>query len=168
MDFRIRKEGVTLSDIIKLEPCKNGLHDFMLWLVSRGTQLDPNEPIGKDLLVEAFDHNSTWFDWAKDEKIVDVSHDKLEIGHVYKATKSWEKDKTKSVRHYYVFEEPDCDWTYLIDLGNDLDTIQVESHEIFSDSDDCYSQDMLLEESGIKMLKDLGPLKNHLKVSAFK
>ncbi len=167
MTFRIRKEGITLFDIIKLKPCEDGLQDFLLWLVHRGVELGLTTPIPKDILKAAFKSNdSSWESWAKEEGLIDVTHEKVNVGHVYRGKKLYCKAKGK-LDYFLVFEEPDCDWLYLIDLETGISE-SVDASEVYSNDDEYYSITLIEEEKSIRLIKDLGPLKNHLKVSAFK
>ncbi len=167
MTFHIRKEGITLYDIIKLKPCEDGLQDFLLWLVHRGVELGLTTPIPKDILKAAFKSNgSDWEDWAKEEGLISIVHEKVNVGHVYSGKKLYNRG-TEELDHFFIFEEPDCDWLYLINLETGTSE-SVDAAEVYSDDDEHYSISLIEGEKKIRLIKDLGPLKDHLKMSAFK
>lgn len=166
MTFHIRKEGITLNEISNLSPCQDGLQDFMMWLVDRGEKLGSNDKIPNALIKAALEHEKTWLKWAKEEKIVETAHEKVNVGHVYRGKKLYCKAKGK-LDYFLVFEEPDCEWLYLIDLETG-DCEPVDAQSVYSDDDEHYSISLIEEGKSIRLIKDLGPLKNHLKVSVFK
>lgn len=167
MTFHIRKEGITLYDIIALKPCEDGLQDFLLWLVHRGVELGLTTPIPRDILKAAFESNgSDWKDWAKKEGLIQDAHKKVNVGHVYSGKKLYNRG-TEELDHFFVFEEPDCEWLYLINLETGTSE-PVDAVSVYSDGDECYSVSLIEDEKSIRLIKDLGPLKRHLKISAFR
>ena len=166
MNFHVRKDGITLQEIMDLSPCESGLKEFMLWLVERGEKLGSNDKVPEALIRAALKHDETWVKWAKEEKVIDMSHEKINLGHIYRAKKLYQGASGK-LYHFLVFEEPDCDFLYLIDIETG-ESDPVDAIQVYSDDDEYYSASKIEEEINIKLIKDLGPLHKHLKVSALK